>query len=365
MFVYSSELFNFIKKIINFSKSILTKEMNLKVSGSRFLNEEKTHSFPLSVLIFTHSSKLAFFDPTFFELGFNEKLLYCSDEILKNIIRHELAHYFTYITWGQTPSPHGVEFLKTCRKFNWDEQISKATICDKDLDLTGNKESEIIRKVKKLLALGSSSNPFEAEAAIMKAQNLLTNHQIESLSTTEDSRIYVKKILIQKKQTPKLRAIGKILETFYVNTIYKGAKGFCALEIIGMKENVEIAEYVGMFLETEFENLWVNSKKMNSSLNGSRDKNSFFLGIAIGYCNKVETFKKALDPSNEKRLLVLNKSLTKMTEQIYPKLKSIRTHQNFSRQAGYLGEKAGQNLVIKPAISNNNSCIKNLTAGTP
>jgi hypothetical protein len=365
MLIYSFEIFKFIEKIIRFTKEILTKEMRVKVVGSRFLNEEKTHSFPISITIFTSSCKLAYFDPTFLELGFNERLLLSLDDILKDIIRHELAHYFTFIKCGLTATAHGDEFLSTCKKYHFSEQVSRATLCEKKLDGAENKESEISRKIKKLLALGSSSNTFEAEAAMIKAQTLLTHHHLVNVEINSEAKIYLKKILLQKRQSPKLRAIAKIVETFFVNTIFKSGSGVLALEIIGSKENVEIGEYVAIFLNSELEHLWNNTKKQNHCLSGLRDKNSFFLGVAKGYCKKVGAFKKSLNPSTSHGLITLERSLVNFTRQIYPKLHMLKTEHKFSKQATFLGESAGQNLVIKPAISDNNSSIKNLTAGIP
>jgi predicted SprT family Zn-dependent metalloprotease len=49
---------------------------------------------------------LGYFDPNFYELGFHECLMHSNRELLQNIIKHELAHYITFINYGDTVEPH-------------------------------------------------------------------------------------------------------------------------------------------------------------------------------------------------------------------------------------------------------------------
>ena len=51
---------------------------------------------------------LGYFDPNFYELGFHECLMHSSREQLQDIIRHELAHYMTFIEYGAGIQQHGV-----------------------------------------------------------------------------------------------------------------------------------------------------------------------------------------------------------------------------------------------------------------
>ena len=56
--------------------------------------------------------------------------------------------------------------------------------------------------------------------------------------------------------------------------------------------NIEIADYVAGFLIEELENRWDHAKKQHVGLKGMVAKNSFLLGIAKGYCNKINALKR-------------------------------------------------------------------------
>ena len=58
---------------------------------------------------------LGYFDSNFYELGFHECLMQSSREQLSNVIRHELAHYMTFINYGEAVQPHGAEFRAFCQ----------------------------------------------------------------------------------------------------------------------------------------------------------------------------------------------------------------------------------------------------------
>ncbi len=49
------------------------------------------------------------------------------------------------------------------------------------------------------------------------------------------------RIMQQKKETAKMRAIANILKTFFVSIVYHRGEQFTTLEIIELRSNVEIA----------------------------------------------------------------------------------------------------------------------------
>ena len=61
------------------------------------------------------------------------------------------------------------------------EEVYKATSClEGEQNLSEVEESNVLRKVKKLMALAASNNENEAELAMIKSQQLLIKHHIES-----------------------------------------------------------------------------------------------------------------------------------------------------------------------------------------
>lgn len=346
MLIYSQKTLNFIANIKSIIKTILSQEVGLKVGRERFYDQAQRASYPIQLVIYDHKSPLGYFDPNFYELGFHECLMRGSLEQLRNVIRHEIAHYITFIEQGALIQPHGLEFKTFCQQMGWGDEVSRATLCLEEIFPLQNGESDIVRKVQKLMALSSSSNAHEAEQAIIKSQQLLLKHNLTAKDLKEDEEAaFLKRVLEQKKESAKMRAISKILSTFLVSTVFRKGKGMVCLEILGSRVNVEIAEYVADVLNRELDLLWKETK-----LKGAVAKNSFFLGVAKGYCQKIEALKKTYDASIRQGVMVLEKKLTDAKALVYPRLSLRQTRANYCPESATLGEKAGRGLNIHPGL---------------
>lgn len=350
MIIYSQKIIRFVNQIKSAIKEILSKEIRLKVSGQRFLNQRQTASYPIKVVIFNNKSLLGYFDPAFYELGFHERLMHVSQEQLHNVIRHELAHYITYINLGMTHQPHGIEFRTFCREQGWGEEVYLASMTLEEGVDTPEVDNSVLRKVQKLMALATSSNSNEAEQAMIKSQQLLLKHHIDATQLgNEEERMILKRILKQKKSSAKMSAIAKILETFFVNVIYNRADGYTYLEILGSEVNVEIAEYVAGFLQEELDKLW-NQVQRGTTLRGEVAKNSFYMGLAKGYCDKIQALEKRYAPETSHALMVIEKQLVDAKAMVYPRLSSVRRSGGYCQDSSALGERMGRQLTINPAL---------------
>jgi len=350
MFVYSKKILTFIDEIKNSIRRILTHEIRLKCTGCRFYNKLQTRSYPIHVIIYNHKSMLGYFDPHFYELGFHECLMRISKEQLTNIIRHELAHYVTFTKHGGTILPHAPEFREFCKSCDWGEEVYNATI-QLEFAPPAFEENAVLRKVQKLMALGDSSEPHEAQQAMIKSRQLLLKHNLEEREPEEDkAKIAMQRILKQKRENAKMRAIASIVKTFFVAIVYHRGEEYTTLEIIGDPVNVEIGEYVAGVLETELENLWKLAQK-TARLKGATAKNSFFLGVAKGYCQKVEALKKEHTVGETKALMVIEKQLIEAQDMVYARLSSKTSSAKYCPSSGKLGEKMGRQLNINPAIA--------------
>jgi len=353
MILYSQKILLFSLEIKQAIQQILSKEVGLKVLKNRFYDRQERFSYPIKVVIYNHQKMLGYFDPHFYELGFHSCLMHSSKDLLKNIIRHELAHYMTFINYGKDLSaPHGVEFKAFCSKMRWGEEVYRATTClDDGQETKEAEESATARKVKKLLALSTSRNVHEAEAAMMKSQELLLKHHLSEACLHNEEEIFLlKRILKQKKETAKMRAIARILETFFVSTVYTRGGGHIYLEILGTSVHIEIAEYVAGFLGYELDTLWTQIKMRHAHLKGAVAKNSFFLGIATGYCNKVNALKKEHSKGSH-QLIVIEKKLEEARAMAYPHLSSKKSHARYCFESSKLGQQAGKSLNIHTGIS--------------
>lgn len=345
MIIYSKKIIQFVHEIKQTINAILSKELHLQVGRSRFLKGNA--SYPINVVIYNNKKMLGYFDSNFYELGFHESLIQSSKQQLHNIIRHELAHYLTFIAHGDTIQPHGPEFRTFCQKLGWGEEVYRATACLEDGPPL-IEESTVLRKVQKLMALATSSNKNEAEQAMIKSQALLLKHNLEYREAEE--KVFLKRIMKQKRENAKMRSIGKILETFFVSIVFSRGKEFTYLEILGDAINVEIAEYVASVLERELENLW-NQAQRQANLKGTIAKNSFFLGLAKGYCNKIQALKREYNREVTSALMVIEQKLIDARAMAYSHLSSTRRHGTHCQESSALGEQMGGQLNINPGLS--------------
>lgn len=356
MFLYSEKIMQFILEVKLIVLKILSTELNLKVTSDRFLNSEQNCSFPIHIVIYNNKNMLGYFDPNFYEMGFHEKLMYVNKNHLSNVVRHEIAHYINFIKNGYLIAPHGIEFRSFCKEMGWGEEVYSATL-DMNEDIQGVEieDSDIFRKIQKLMALSASSNKYEAELAMIKSQQLLLKHNIDSRYLgLEEEKMVLKRIMKQSKQNAKMQTIGIILGSFFVNVVFNRGQDGTYLEVLGTEINVQIAEYIAASLEVKLDNLWMQAKK-EYLLKGSLAKNSFFLGVAKGYKNKIQDLKKSYSTHEINALVVIEKKLSKARDMAYKRLSSNRNQSRYSREAGLLGELAGKQLDINPGVGSSSS----------
>ncbi len=336
--LYSKTILAFLKKVRALSLTILSEEMEFTVGRTRFYKDNV--SYPLQFAIFDHPSRLGYFESPLFEIGINKLFLLEKDGEIKNLLRHELAHYITFIEHGEGVRSHGKEFREICKRYGWPTEVSKAQIpIEKAI-----KNKRIVEKVRKLLSLGNSPHSEEAKSAILKAQELLGKYNLE-LSKSDEETV-VLRVLEKKRGGAKLQAIAAILRTFFVYPIFNHGKGTLYLEIVGDRVNTQIAEYVAHFLDHQFEILWQEGKKKDPLLKGTASKNSFFRGLAEGYQKKEEL-------SSLKGLIRLEKNLIKRVEAIYPNLSATRVSYQSHERAKNHGKVFGKNLKIREGIKKN------------
>ncbi len=362
-FLYSATTASFVDRVKFYIREILTTETDLVFAKSRIVF--RNYSYPLSVVVYENSSSVGIFNPNLFQIGLNKKLMFTAKtEVIKNIIRHELAHYITYLIFQDDQQDHGPVFKSICKQYGWQDEVSMATL---NLEATNDKiegdlpSEKIIEKVKKLLALEASSNQHESELAMIMANKLIMEHNLSSIRNNPNVQLeettYVKRILTASKITGKHRAMRKILMKFLVEPIYNYGRGLFYLEVIGTKTNVEIANYVGNFLNHELEKIWDAAKlSSNKRLGGITQKNSFMLGIADGFVAKIERLEKENSRTNatsQTDLTILKSSLSLHVERAYPKLRCTRFSSNFCSDANNQGAKAGEQLSIHAALSGN------------
>lgn len=340
------------------AKDILEKECSLKVARTRFWVGDL--SWPLNLVCFEGTERWAYFDGRFLQLGLNKKIAgRVKDSILRDLLRHELAHYFVRIHHGLEAKPHGEEFHEMCRRYGWPEQVAKASgdLFDIHEATEGDLVADsVVEKVKKLLALSTSDNPHEAEQATLRANQLIMRHHLSRAAfESGEKTLCVLPVLSASKKSAKLTAIYDILTHFMVRPLLHYGRGEVRLEAIGSREQVLLAEYVALFLDREFEQLW-----KRAGLKGMRAKNSFFIGLARGYREKLEGARKEMPQEDSKALVRVEHALGERIKNLMGGFSSSRSGQVLDGEALGRGTHAGRGLSILPAMKEGKGLMRAL-----
>ncbi|MEK6883656.1 MAG: DUF2786 domain-containing protein, partial [Nanoarchaeota archaeon] len=158
--------------------------------------------------------------------------------------------------------------------------------------------AELVSKIKKLLALGTSDNPHEAELALLQAKKLAERYEIDILSLNpfdenkkERERYDRKDINVGQRRSVCQSFVSYILQNhFNVKIIYTGSRyNGRQIVIIGRESDLQIAQYIQDYLNNEMLRLW---HKYQKDYNARCElRNSFLTGIYRGLDTKLKEKK--------------------------------------------------------------------------
>ena len=345
MFIYSEEILKFHSHLRKLIRDILQNEMHVTVANKRF--KFKGYSYPICTVLFEKKNILGYFEPETYIIGIHKQMLYASPDDLKNLLRHELAHYLCYLLFNNQVNNHGKEYRALCKACGWDKEVflSKQEISI-PLEET---QGKVLEKIKKLFSLATSDNPHEAELATTKAKNLLIKHQLEYRD--EDSQqFYMIRTLEGKRVQSKHYAISTILGEFNLLPVFNQGKGKFWLEITGSKDEIEVGEYLAFYLDTHLEDIWKKNQKKHG-LKGQRAKNSFMSGVAKGYLQKLRSTNDS-KLSNSKDLLAFSMTLKVRSKMVYGKTSMTSSSAQINTESLHRGTLAGKNLTVNPGLKN-------------
>ena len=303
--------------------------------------------------------------PTRREISLSRKLVlnYPWDSI-RDVLLHETAHQIADQVPGATSeTSHGASFKRACALLGIDPIASSSYVPLQDRllrDLTSKHDRRKIR-IKKLLALAESKNLHEAEAAMLKAHELIAKYNIKHLdreAKTDFISVFIGKPALRH---PKERYfLANLIQDFYfVRGLWvcayaiEKAKMGRVLEISGRIENVRLASYVYDFIRHCIDSHWAHYNKSNK-FNRYR-KSDFAVGVIEGLRSKLTGYARRHSKQKNYRAVVrkTDSSLARYFVYKYPHTVNIRkkaSHQNETILAD--GKKIGKKLVIAKAISN-------------
>ena len=164
------------------------------------------------------------------------------------------------------------------------------------------KNNNIIAKIQKLLSLANSSNENEAKAAMNMANTLLLKHNLSIQQISGYQVEYEIKNLGGEFLTLKLhqKLVSGLLKGYFfvevlilkkLHNIAGRAQYKKTIQLVGSKENCEIASYIFSYLDHSYPDLWKSYKKNNPELTTSYHKESYYQGLTQGIKKMLESTK--------------------------------------------------------------------------
>lgn len=283
---------------------------------------------------------------------------------VKEVLKHEMAHQFTHeVLHARNEKPHGPSFQKACKLLRANPKASGSfqTLIQRVNSDSPNREDKVLLKVKKLMALAQSKNRHEAEAAMIKAHDLISRHNIDLIKNKLNQdyvSVYVGRPALRHFREEYVLA-GLILDFYFVQGLWistyviEKSKMGRVLEISGTKQNVQMAGYVYDYVKHFIDSQWTIYNK-DKKLNRYR-KTDFAIGIINGFRLKLETQENQRIKSDENYALVKvdDPGLKKYMDYHHPHTTTVRRNRlKQDKDVVEDGISIGKKLVISKGITN-------------
>lgn len=281
---------------------------------------------------------------------------------VRNVLHHEMAHQIADEVFdGGSETAHGQSFQRACRYLRIDARASASYTTLDDMAATGGNapEDRTVVRIRKLLALAKSQNPHEAEAAMLKAHELLAKYHVDLL-LLETKRDYVSRLISKPalRHTREKYLLASLLQDYYfVQGIWVSAfvldrgKMGRALEVSGSEQDVDMAAYVYSFVLNFIDRQWAAYRRGASR---PLRKIDFSVGIVAGFKEKLDAQKERLKKVASTYALIEREDpcLTQYMATKYPRTYQVN-HKSFLQDPAVLsdGMDIGRKLIISKGIT--------------
>jgi hypothetical protein len=297
---------------------------------------------------------------------------YAVTEVFRHEIAHQLADEFYDIG---IEAPHGPIFRLICERIAANPAASgNYPLLDQRLqgDDEDSEENRILQKIRKLTALADGSNQHEAEAALLKARELMQRHDVDlgRLAAGASELIAVSVGPVLRRRLSHHQMLALVLQDFYAVTVIwvpapilaraagvdskenSGADSEWGmiLEVCGRLRDVRLAGYAHDYIVRYIERSWeALPPALRRGRNGRRD---FAMGVLSG-------FREALEGQNcrpECRALLRQQDpeLRAFYEQRHPHVRSrAGSRLRLNHKLVNAGKDAGRQLRIRPGVEGN------------
>ncbi|HWS84280.1 MAG TPA: DUF2786 domain-containing protein [Ktedonobacteraceae bacterium] len=213
----------------------------------------------------------------------------------------------------------------------------------------------VLAKIKKLLALSTSSNPNEAAAAAAKAQELLMQHNLtlSQVETEVQASSYKQDFVGTGSRVWKRLLLAVIARNNFCEAIYDSQKSHVI--VIGEAHNQEVVTYLYAYLIAQLEPMAVAAYNQSSrTVHAKSWLDSFYIGAVESVSDRLEAHKQEMvAASNECRSLVVVKDaeLQDAVQKLYPhtrkgSAKRIRSSTGYDE-----GLEAGKRVPLNKAVA--------------
>lgn len=288
------------------------------------LAEFRVQLRPVSIQLFESSALWGKWDPLVRTIFISKKLLESQTWFsVVNILKHEMAHQWVDESpesigskkrgrSGDGPrdrlhdAPHGELFLEACEQLRVPEEFRRHEVRLQDTELDWRNMSSrderverLLDKTRKLLALATSSNENEALLAMSKVRELYAKYNLDEAQVGKRAysqlRIEIGKARMED-HTWRIQSL--LCSHFMVDAIaldsfdLKLGIKTKAVELVGTRENLLMAEYVFHFLHQQLD-FWVREQAKRRKGFSRIERRSFRVGILEGFSDKLSAMERA------------------------------------------------------------------------
>lgn len=230
--------------------------------------------------------------------------------------------------------------------------------------------NKVIEKIQKLLNLANSPDENEAKAATAMANSLLLKHNLSMQQIKEHQNEYIKEDTIDGGYNlkPHHDSITSLLINFFfvrciIHSKYDGhssgqygipkARFRKIIQLVGTKENVQIATYIFQYLDKAYPELWKDYYDRNATIKTS-DRKSFYMGLTAGISKLLEETKWKVQEEMG-LVLVEDPGLKKFVDQISDGAYGKNSSSSLNPEVFQDGIETGKNITLRKPIESTSS----------
>lgn len=214
-------------------------------------------------------------------------------------------------------------------------------------------QARIAEKVRRLLALSTSSNEHEAAAAAAKAQELLHRYNLSMADVSAAQRPDYGREIVDIDNSARWRGIllTAIAQPNGADVVSHGGGRYA---IIGQPHTIEVVRYLYDYLSREIDRLadrgWANYYGFESS--PRRWKTAFRMGAVAVIANRLARQRREQTAEAESRALILrdDAALQSAVAKYYPRLRKAPKVTIGSTDGYRAGAAAGRSMGINAGI---------------